>query len=74
VADPALDHIDYGALALRREVVARLPEDQPASLGDLQAELAARGLLRAFRVKDRFYEIGSENGLRELDARLGGAA
>jgi NDP-sugar pyrophosphorylase family protein len=71
--DPALDHIDYGALALRREVVMSLPEDQPTSLGDVQAELAARGRLRAFRVQDRFYEIGSESGLRELDAKLSGA-
>jgi MurNAc alpha-1-phosphate uridylyltransferase len=70
--DPALDHIDYGALALRREVVSSLPEDQPTSLGDLQAVLAARGRLRAFRVQDRFYEIGSESGLGELDAKLGG--
>jgi NDP-sugar pyrophosphorylase family protein len=71
--DPALDHIDYGALALRREVVSSLPERGATSLGDLQTELAARGRLRAFRVRDRFYEIGSESGLRELDAKLGGA-
>jgi N-acetyl-alpha-D-muramate 1-phosphate uridylyltransferase len=72
-SDPALDHIDYGALALRREVVANLPEDHRGSLAELQTELAARGRLRAFRVKDRFYEIGSESGLRELATKLGGA-
>jgi MurNAc alpha-1-phosphate uridylyltransferase len=72
-ADPALDHIDYGALALRREVVAGLPEDHRGSLAELQTELATRGLLRAFRVSERFYEIGSESGLRELARNLGGA-
>jgi NDP-sugar pyrophosphorylase family protein len=70
-SDPALDHIDYGALALRREVVVSLAEDHRGSLAELQTELAARGLLRAFRVSERFYEIGSESGLRELAAKLG---
>ncbi len=71
-SDPALDHIDYGALALRREVVASLPEEHRGSLAELQTELAAHRRLRAFRVTERFYEIGSESGLRELDAMLGG--
>jgi MurNAc alpha-1-phosphate uridylyltransferase len=71
-SDSTLEHIDYGALALRREVVSGVPDDRPASLGDLQADLAAQQRLRAFHVTDRFYEIGSENGLRELDAKLRG--
>jgi NDP-sugar pyrophosphorylase family protein len=68
--DPALDHIDYGATALRREVVAALPEGEPRDLSAVQHDLAARGLLRAFRATRRFFEIGSPEGLADLEAEL----
>ena len=70
--DPAFDHIDYGAIALRREVIATLAPDQPLGLDTVQAELARRGLLRAYRARERFYEIGSDEGLRDLEQLLGG--
>jgi NDP-sugar pyrophosphorylase family protein len=70
--DPALDHIDYGAMALRRAVVARLSPGQSAGLDGIQSELAAAGTLRACRATTRFYEIGSEAGLAELDVLLRG--
>jgi N-acetyl-alpha-D-muramate 1-phosphate uridylyltransferase len=69
-ADPALRHIDYGATALRREVIAALPEGEPAGLDALQRALAAEGLMRAVQVPDRFYEIGSPEGLADLEALL----
>ncbi|AKT40825.1 nucleotidyl transferase [Chondromyces crocatus] len=72
--DPELDHIDYGAMALRREVIAALPEGKVMGLDAVQQELAARGRLRAFPVATRFHEIGSESGLQALEAFLGGAA
>ncbi|MRG90701.1 NTP transferase domain-containing protein [Polyangium spumosum] len=65
--DPALDHIDYGAIALRREVIAALPEG-PGDLAPVLSRLAAEGALRALVVTERFYEIGSEAGYRELEA------
>jgi NDP-sugar pyrophosphorylase family protein len=70
--DPRLDHIDYGATALRREVVAALPPDAVLGLDRIQAELAAEGRLRAHVATERFFEIGSESGLRDLEARLEG--
>ncbi|WP_437339051.1 nucleotidyltransferase family protein [Sorangium sp. So ce394] len=72
--DPALDHIDYGATALRREVVEALPADTPLGFDAVQRDLAARGRLRALPVAARFYEIGSERGLRDLEAALGAPA
>jgi NDP-sugar pyrophosphorylase family protein len=69
--DPGLDHIDYGAIALRREVVAALPEG-PGDLAQVQCDLARAGRLRALPVETRFYEIGSEAGLYDLEAHLGG--
>ncbi|WP_437840949.1 NTP transferase domain-containing protein [Sorangium sp. So ce1153] len=71
--DPELDHIDYGATALRREVVAGLPADTPLGFDVVQRDLAARGRLRALPVAERFYEIGSEQGLRDVEAALSAA-
>jgi NDP-sugar pyrophosphorylase family protein len=68
--DADLRYIDYGATALRREVVAALPEGVPWDLSAVQRALAARGVLRAFPAERRFFEIGSEQGLADLEAEL----
>lgn len=70
-AAPDLAFIDYGAIALRREVVSALPEGEPRGLDAVQSELARSGRLRALVARERFYEIGSEAGLLELGRRLG---
>jgi NDP-sugar pyrophosphorylase family protein len=64
------DHIDYGATALRREVIAALPVGEPRALDALQHELAERKRLRACVARERFFEIGSPEGLAELDRHL----
>ncbi len=66
---PELDCIDYGATALRRTAVQQLGAG-PSELSTLQAQLAKQGQLRAWLASQRFYEIGSEQGLAELDAFL----
>ncbi len=68
--DPAFDHIDYGATALRREIIAALPAGEPHGLDAIQRELAVRKRLRAYVARERFYEIGSPAGLAELDRYL----
>jgi NDP-sugar pyrophosphorylase family protein len=68
--DPTLDHIDYGATALRREVIAALPDGEPHDLSAVQRDLAARGRLRAFAAAERFFEIGSPEGIADLEAAL----
>lgn len=68
--DPELAYIDYGATALRREVIAAVPEGEVRDLSAVQRELAAAGALRAFTADRRFFEIGSEQGLRDLEAEL----
>lgn len=67
---PPLSWIDYGALALRRELLGEVPPGASASLSDLQARLAAAGELAALEVPERFWEIGSPQGLAALAARL----
>jgi NDP-sugar pyrophosphorylase family protein len=68
--DPSLDHIDYGATALRREVILALPEGEPRDLAEVQRSLAAEGRLRASIASRRFYEIGSPEGIADLEAHL----
>jgi MurNAc alpha-1-phosphate uridylyltransferase len=75
--DPAFDHIDYGALALRRDALATLPLGEVSGLDALQRDLASRKRLRAHVAHARFFEIGSPEGLAalelELSSRAGGA-
>jgi NDP-sugar pyrophosphorylase family protein len=68
--DPRCDHIDYGATALRRKVVETLELGVPCGLDSVQTRLAATGRLRALCAPRRFYEIGSEAGLRDLEEAL----
>jgi NDP-sugar pyrophosphorylase family protein len=68
--DPTFDHIDYGAIALRRSVIAAIEPDVTWGLDAVQTDLARRGVLRACVAPERFYEIGSLAGLAELDALL----
>ena len=70
VADAAFDHIDYGAIALRRAVIAELPANAPAGLDVLQRGLAEKKRLRAYAAHDRFFEIGSPEGLATLARHL----
>lgn len=64
------DYIDYGAMALRREVIEKLPPGRFCGLDEVQRELASAGRLRAYVAPERFYEIGSEAGLAELETKL----
>ena len=73
-ADPAaawLDHIDYGFSVLSREVIAELvPAGDVVDLADVYTSLARQRRLGAHEVDRRFYEVGSAQGLAELDELL----
>ena len=72
--DPAgagMHHIDYGLSILRsRTVLEQVPPGQPADLADLFADLSAAGHLVGFEARNRFYEIGSPEGLAALRHHL----
>lgn len=72
VEDRALTHIDYGAIALRRSVIAEQPSEVAFGLDKLQHQLAKAGQLRAFEATERFYEVGSEIGIADLEQKLSG--
>lgn len=67
---PQMEFIDYGLGMFRSEAFAALPEGQPADLVEIYQKLMASRQLLAYEVKQRFYEIGSFDGLRELDDLL----
>ena len=67
---PSMDFIDYGIGLFWPEVFASLPEGQPSDLAEIYQKLVADHSLVAYEVKQRFYEIGSFEGLRELDRLL----
>jgi MurNAc alpha-1-phosphate uridylyltransferase len=63
---PGMVYIDYGANLFRKRVLELVPEGQFYSLEDLFAQLIERKELLAYEVKERFYEIGSLQGLTEF--------
>jgi MurNAc alpha-1-phosphate uridylyltransferase len=62
----AMRHIDYGLGAFDACAFADVPADRPSCLQDLYQALLARGELAGYEVGERFYEIGSFQGLEEL--------
>lgn len=63
---PAMRHIDYGLGVLRREAFDGVPADQPYDLAAVYRDLVRRGELAAWESPDRFYEIGSREGIADL--------
>jgi NDP-sugar pyrophosphorylase family protein len=66
----AMRHIDYGLEVFRREVFAQLPEARPVDLATVCQDLLAKGQLAALEVHERFYEIGSAEGIRDTESFL----
>jgi len=67
---PAEDfaYIDYGLSALERRLVeTEVPATGKADLADLFHTLSVRGQLAGLEVRERFHEIGSPEGLAELE-------
>jgi NDP-sugar pyrophosphorylase family protein len=67
---PRMEFIDYGLGMFRPDAFAHVADGQPADLADIYESLVAQRHLLAYEVKQRFYETGSFDGLRELDQLL----
>jgi NDP-sugar pyrophosphorylase family protein len=57
--------IDYGLGFLCADTLSSWPQTK-FDLSDLYSKLAYEGSLAGYEIEDRFYEIGSENGLHEF--------
>jgi NDP-sugar pyrophosphorylase family protein len=67
---PQMKHIDYGLGVFRAAAFAGCPRDAVVDLAAIQTDLCRRGELAGYEMPERFYEIGSPAGLKELDELL----
>jgi NDP-sugar pyrophosphorylase family protein len=69
-AGVAAEWIDYGFNVVRRDVVEEISPGEVVDLADVLHDLSRRGLLQGHEVESRFYEVGSPEGLADLEEYL----
>ena len=67
---PRMQHIDYGLGVFNHSAFEIVPRDQPYDLARLYQNLLTQGRLAAYEVDQRFYEIGTFEGLEETRRHL----
>lgn len=67
---PQMHHIDYGLGVFRHAAFDGFPRDAVVDLAEVQKALVTQHQLAGYEIKQRFYEIGSHEGLNELNALL----
>jgi NDP-sugar pyrophosphorylase family protein len=76
VSDPlslGMEYVDYGMSIFRRSAIDDLvPAGVPYDLATVFEDLSQTSLLQGYEVASRFFEIGSEHGLRDLESMLTG--
>jgi NDP-sugar pyrophosphorylase family protein len=70
VLRPEMRHIDYGLSLFRASIFEEWPAAQTFDLAEVMMKLVATHDLAGFEVSERFFEIGSPAGLRELEDKL----
>ena len=65
-----MEYIDYGLSVLDARVLMKWPDKEPFDLAEVYQDLCEQGQLAGLELKQRFFEIGSTEGLAELDALL----
>jgi NDP-sugar pyrophosphorylase family protein len=62
---PEMHHIDYGLGVFRKAAFASIAEGQRCDLVEVYQNLLRARQLASFEVRERFYEIGSPEGLQD---------
>jgi NDP-sugar pyrophosphorylase family protein len=70
---PQMRYIDYGLTACSQPIFENYPAHEPFDLAIVLEKLSQRGELAGYEVHQRFYEVGSHEGIKELDQLLRGA-
>src|SRR5581483_7618354 len=65
-----MHYIDYGLGVVRRELFDAIPEGQAADLAAVYQDVLRRRELAGYEVPGRFYEIGSQQGIQDLEEFL----
>ena len=60
-------YIDYGVGLFRKKALEMIPQNEPYSLENVFLSLIEREQLSALEVKERFFEIGSPQGLKAFE-------
>jgi len=63
--DPAMEYIDYGLIVAHKEIFNTYPRDGPFDLSGVLSRSVDAGLVSSYEVEQRFYEIGSVQGIKE---------
>jgi NDP-sugar pyrophosphorylase family protein len=69
---PAMQYIDYGLGVFRRSVFEQPPASAEDDLAQVYQRVLANGSLASHEVGQRFYEIGSKQGISDLEQYLSG--
>jgi NDP-sugar pyrophosphorylase family protein len=72
LTNPRMQYIDYGLNFFHREVFEDFKKNTNIDLSDVQSSLAESRQLSGFEVENRFYEIGSFQGIKDLAEYLRG--
>jgi len=65
-----MSHIDYGLSVISRDIFIDRPDSAGMDFADICRDLSKRGQLAAYEVAERFYEVGSPQGIRETEEFL----
>lgn len=68
--DSKMQHVDAGLGLFDPLAFSHIEDGQPEDMGAVMKKLLVEGKLLAYEEKQRFYEIGSFDGLKELDRIL----
>jgi MurNAc alpha-1-phosphate uridylyltransferase len=63
-----MSHIDYGLSCFDKLVFSNYPFEQPLDLAQICTNLASHNELAGYEVFERFYEIGSHQGILDFTA------
>lgn len=67
---PEMEYLDYGINILRKSIFNEWPDGIPFDLSEVFIKLIEKGEVSAFEVLNRFYEIGSIQGIKETEEYL----
>lgn len=67
---PAMNYIDFGLSVVNKSIFKDFSTRSIFDLAELFESMSHEGILGGFEVKQRFYEIGSTQGIEELNQHL----
>jgi MurNAc alpha-1-phosphate uridylyltransferase len=66
ITSPEMTHIDYGLSCFNKSVFSDCALDLPLDLAQICTDLASQNLLAGYEADERFYEIGSCQGILDF--------